>query len=118
MNKIESFVYNIVKNNYILKNLVRNTYQGLYDLMPNYDSSFCSTPIELPNSFFGFHDCNPFDKDATKHLAYKLNIPLRMPDKEDLLEYTAVNLMHVPTDCDQQEPIEKEDNGFYMGRTR
>lgn len=31
---------------------------------------------------------------------------------------TAVNLMHVPTDCDQQEPIEKEDNGFYMGRTR
>lgn len=86
MNKIESFVYNIVKNNYILKNLVRNTYQGLYDLMPNYDSSFCRTPIELPNSFFGFHDCNPFDKDATKHLAYKLNIPLRMPDKEDLLE--------------------------------
>ena len=31
---------------------------------------------------------------------------------------TAVNLMHVPTDCDQQEPIEKEDYGFYMGLTR
>lgn len=31
---------------------------------------------------------------------------------------TAVNLMHIPTNCDQQEQIEKEDNGFYMGRTR
>ena len=31
---------------------------------------------------------------------------------------TAVNLMHIPTNCDQQEQIEKENNGFYMGRTR
>ena len=40
MNKIEAFVYKRVKNNYVLKNLLRNMYQGFYDLLPNYESKF------------------------------------------------------------------------------
>ena len=86
MNKLESFVYNRVKNNYIVKNALRNLYQGFYDLLPNYPSRFSVNPIVRENSFFGFHDCCPFSMDGTKHLAYKLHIPLRMPGKDDLLE--------------------------------
>lgn len=86
MNKIESFVYNRVKNNYLLKNALRNIYQGLYDLLPNRESVFQSVPIVLENSYFGFHDSNPFSTDGRKHLAYRLHIPLRMPEKNDALE--------------------------------
>lgn len=86
MNKIESFVYNLVKNNYVVKNALRNLYQGFYDLLPNYDSQFSATPVIRENSFFGFHDCSPFNKDADKHLAYRLSMPLRMPERDDLLE--------------------------------
>lgn len=86
MNKIESVVYNIVKNNYWLKNFVRNIYQGCYDLLPNYDSTFKGEVFVKEDCFFGFHDCNPFSVDATKHLACRLDIPLRMPGKDDLLE--------------------------------
>lgn len=86
MNKLESIVYNCVKNNYVLKNLVRNLYQGFYDLLPNYESRFVATPLVRENSFFGFHDCDPFSHDGTKHLAGRLTIPLRMPTRDDLLE--------------------------------
>ena len=86
MNKIESYIYNLVKNNYVVKNALRNLYQGFYDLLPNYDSKFSSVPVVREDSFFGFHDCNPFSEDATKHLACRLDIPLRMPGKDDLLE--------------------------------
>ena len=44
MNKIEAFVYKRVKNNYVLKNLLRNMYQGFYDLLPNYESKFIVKP--------------------------------------------------------------------------
>lgn len=86
MNKLESFVYNLVKNNYIIKNLVRNTYQMCYDLLPNYESSFSQAPILRESSFFGFHDVTPFSADGTRHLACRLSIPLRMPNRDDLLE--------------------------------
>ena len=86
MNTIEKFVYNRVKNNYLLKNAVRNVYQGFYDLLPNYESRFTAAPIVKENYFFGFHDCKPFSADGTKHLAGRLNIPLRMPTEQDLLE--------------------------------
>ena len=86
MNKIESFVYNKVKNNYVIKNLLRNAYQTFFDLLPNYESTFREAPILRENSFFGFHDVTPFSSDGTKHLAYRLTIPLRMPTRDDLLE--------------------------------
>lgn len=54
MNKIESVVYNIVKNNYWLKNIVRNIYQGCYDLLPNYGSTFKGEVIVRENCFSAF----------------------------------------------------------------
>lgn len=86
MNAIESFVYNNVKNNYIVKTLLRNAYQGFFDLLPNYESRFTKHVIIRENSFFGFHDSDPFSKDNMKVLAYRLHIPLRMPEKNDMLE--------------------------------
>lgn len=86
MNKIEAFVYKRVKNNYVLKNLLRNMYQGFYDLLPNYESKFIVKPLVKEDSFFGFHDCTPFSKDNKMLLANHLLIPLRMPTKNDVLE--------------------------------
>ena len=86
MNKLEAFVYKRVKNNYIIKNLLRNIYQGMYDLMPNYESKFESEPIVLEGYFFGFHDVTPFSEGSSKILSNHLLIPLRMPSEEDALE--------------------------------
>lgn len=86
MNKLETFVYNRVKSNYLIKNCIRNIYQGFYDIFPKKESFFSEKPIICENSFFGFHDSNPFSKDGSKHLAYKLQIPLRMPERGDALE--------------------------------
>ena len=86
MNRLEAFVYQRVKNNYILKDLVRNVYQGFYDLLPNYPSRFPAEPIVLEDSFFGFHDVRPFSRDNRLLLACRLTIPLRMPTKDDVLQ--------------------------------
>ena len=86
MNKFESFVYKRVKNNYVLKNIIRNIYQGFYDLLPNYESKFCSIPIVHKDCFFGFHDLNPFNSDNSRILSNRLTIPLHMPTKDDVLE--------------------------------
>jgi hypothetical protein len=86
MNKLEEFVYKRVKNNYILKDFLRNMYQGFYDLLPNYDSKFQNEPIVLEDCFFGFHDVKPFSINGDKLLSNKLTIPLRMPTKEDILK--------------------------------
>ena len=86
MNAIEKFVYNRVKNNYLLKNVVRNAYQGFYDLLPNRESWLKEDAVMHEDCFFGFHDVDPFSVDGTKHLACRLHIPLRMPKEDDLLE--------------------------------
>ena len=86
MNKLEEFVYKRVKNNYLLKDFLRNLYQGFYDLLPNYDSNFKYVPIVLEDSFFGFHDVKPFSSDNKLLLCNSLIIPLRMPSKDDVLE--------------------------------
>lgn len=86
MNKFESFVYNLVKNNYIIKNFLRNIYQGMYDLLPNYDSKFSNAPLVKEGYFFGFHDINPFSSDNKLLLSHRLLIPLRMPTEKDSVE--------------------------------
>lgn len=86
MNRIEAFVYERVKNNYVLKDAIRNIYQGFYDLLPNYESKFKNEPVVLEDCFFGFHDVKPFSPDNSKLLANRLTIPLRMPTIDDELE--------------------------------
>lgn len=86
MNRIESFVYQHVKNNYIVKNLLRNIYQGFYDLLPDYESRFINEPIVREGYFYGFHDTTPFSHDNSMLLCNRLTIPLRMPSVGDVLE--------------------------------
>ena len=86
MNKIESFVYQRVKNNYIVKNLLRNIYQGFFDVLPRQASWFSISPIVREGYFFGFHDLDPFSQNPDKLLANRLLIPLRMPTQTDSLE--------------------------------
>jgi len=86
MNKLELFVYGMVKNNYRLKNAIRNIYQGFFDLLPNRKSVFLSEPIVREGCFFGFHDVTPFSADNSRLLSNRLTIPLRMPTEEDVLE--------------------------------
>ena len=86
MNKIEAFVYRRVKNNYILKNLLRNVYQGFYDLMPRRASWTKIAPLVREGFFYGFHDTTPFSADDKKVLCNHLLIPLRMPTANDVLE--------------------------------
>ena len=86
MNKIESYVYKKVKNNYLLKNSLRNIYQGFFDLLPNYDSKFSSSLLVREGYYFGFHDLDPFSRDSQKVLCNRLLIPLRMPTPQDALE--------------------------------
>lgn len=86
MNKIERTVYDFVKSNPVLKQKVRNTYQGVFDLMPR-KREFSANPILLKEGFFfGFHDISPFSMDNSKILAHKLKFDFRMPTKRDAIE--------------------------------
>lgn len=86
MNKIELFAYNLLRNNAKLKNLIRNTYQSFFDLLPREKDKGVDDLIVLPNFFFGFHDHSPFSWDNRLLLSNKLLIPLRMPCENDFLE--------------------------------
>lgn len=85
MNKIEKIVYDLVKKNPRLKTRLRNIYQTIYDILPDKKDYFLNDVIVQDNYFFGFHDCDPFSLNSNYVLANKLNIPLRMPEKDDLL---------------------------------
>ncbi len=86
MNKIEKFVYDILKHNPKLKLAIRNQYQRIFDLLP--------TPLPVSayeisarqGYFFGFHDHTPFSGDNKKLLAHRYNIPLRIPQLGENIE--------------------------------
>lgn len=92
MNKIEKYIYNLVKKTPWLKNLTRNLYQSIFDLFPR-QKEYSKFPIEyMQDYFFGFHDKSPFSPNADKILANKLTIPLYMPDLSDPLIIGYFNL--------------------------
>lgn len=84
MNKIERFVYDIVKSNPKIKKYLRNIYQSFFDVMPR-KKEFSMNPIILKEGyFFGFHELQPFSKDNSKVLAIKYPYEdIRMPTKND-----------------------------------
>lgn len=87
MNKIERFVYDIVKSNPKIKKQIRNIYQGVFDLMPR-KKNYSVNPIILKEGFFyGFHEVQPFSEDNKKILANKLRYnEVRMPLKDDFID--------------------------------
>lgn len=86
MNKIEKAVYDILKSNPKIKLFVRNIYQYLFDLIPDKDNYFKYPDVRVKeNYFFGFHDLCPFSDDDRFVLANRINIPLHMPDNDEVL---------------------------------
>ncbi|MEP3374505.1 hypothetical protein [Maribacter dokdonensis] len=86
MNKIEKIVYDLVKSNPRVKQNIRNLYQSFFDILPN-KKNFSINKIDLKEGYFyGFHDVTPFSEDSSKLLANKITIPLRMPERGDVLE--------------------------------
>lgn len=86
MNKVEKFIYDIVKSNPGIKNLVRNVYQATFDLLPKKKDFFLNHLDVKKGYFFGFHDLSPFSEDESKLLANKPTVFLRMPKPGESLE--------------------------------
>lgn len=83
---MERFVYNLLKHNPKLKNLVRNIYQDLLHFFDFKNRTFVKGNMSSKDGyFFGFHDLSPFSKDESKILANKYNCSLKMPSFKDFI---------------------------------
>lgn len=71
MNKIESIVYNQIKNNPLLKSKIVNLYQSALSLFPQKPLITDYPFIERKGYFYGFHDKSPFSPDGNILLAHK-----------------------------------------------
>ena len=79
MDKIESFIYNLVRNNPIVKNTIRNLYQSFFDLLPRKKEYFKYHFDFKEGYYFGFHDIQELSEDCSKLLVQRLSFDLRMP---------------------------------------
>lgn len=79
MNKIETTVYNIVRKNPAIKQIIRNLYQGCFDLLPRKKEVLPAETEYRENYFFGFHDVSPLSPDENRLLALHNEFDLRMP---------------------------------------
>lgn len=94
MNKLESVVYNLVRQNPALKQTVRNAYQNIFDLLPRKKEYFINRYCFKEGYFFGFHDVSPFSLDETKLLACHYSFDLRMPFSGEGIEVGYFDLKH------------------------
>jgi hypothetical protein len=87
MNKLESLVYQVVKHNPGIKNLIRDIYQALFYLIPvPYEQSVYPVIIR-EGYFFGFHDKNPWSSDNNYLLAHGYHsLPDKVPKKGDQVD--------------------------------
>ena len=70
MNKLELWVYELVKDNPVLKQRIVDLYQNLLGLIPQ-KALVCSLPSQIrPGYFYGFHDKSPFSPDGSRLLAH------------------------------------------------
>lgn len=86
MNALEKLVYDSVKSNPKLKQVLRNCYQFFFDVLPR-RKEFSIAPIAIKEGFFfGFHDLQPFSEDSKFLLANRLDFDLRMPMRGESVE--------------------------------
>ena len=70
MNRIESLIYQAVKHNPRIKNLIRDVYQSLFSIIP-VPVERSEYPVTVREGFFfGFHDKNPWSADKLNLLAH------------------------------------------------
>ena len=101
MNKIETFLYNLVKKNIIIKNFLRLIYQRIMSLFVS-KKHFVNSNIHIAEGFFfGFHDKTPWSKNNLLILAHKFDLNLKSEnfdypievgyfDHSDLKDFTVV----------------------------
>jgi hypothetical protein len=87
MNYLESLIYQAVKGNPRMKNLVRDAYQALFSLVPGPRENSALPVIVREGFFFGFHDKDPWSFDGRFLLAHGCNrLPNRMPGASDRVD--------------------------------
>lgn len=92
MNKIETFVYGVVKSHPGIKKAIKTIYQGIFDLLPRKSELL---PVEYDyreGYYFGFHDVSPLSMDESKCLAHKVPFDGRMPQIGESIEVGFFNL--------------------------
>ena len=70
MNRIESFIYHVVKHNPRVKDLIRDVYQALFSLIPVPREQSIYPVTVREGFFFGFHDKIPWSSDNLYLLAH------------------------------------------------
>lgn len=71
MNKLELLVYNLVKDNPVLKHRIVDLYQSVLGLIPQ-QALHCALPHRVRSGYFyGFHDKSPFAPDGGGLLAHR-----------------------------------------------
>lgn len=86
MNKIETFVYGMVKSHPAIKKAIKIIYQGIFDLLPRKEEVLFYEHDYREGYFFGFHDVSPISLDESKCLAHKVPFDGRMPRKGESIE--------------------------------
>ena len=86
MNKLEKFIYDLVKRNPALKTSIRNLYQNILDVLPSKKFKTSYPLINREGYFFGFHDHTPFSSNEKYLLAQKAPVGFFMPNTNDLLK--------------------------------
>lgn len=80
MNKIEAFVYRVVRKNPILKQRVRDIYQFAFDVIPHRRNIFPQGLKVKEGVYFGFHDVSAISPDDSKILVLRNPFDLKMPE--------------------------------------
>ena len=79
MTNIERYIYDLVKSNLWLKQLIVQIYQRIFALVPKRKVISKSHITVREGYFFGFHDKSPWSHDNKFLLAHKFKINNRMP---------------------------------------
>lgn len=86
MNKLEAFVYGIVKKHPYIKKTIKTIYQGTFDLLPRKKETINGDYDFKEGYFFGFHDISPISEDEKRCLANKVPFDGRMPKKGESMD--------------------------------
>jgi hypothetical protein len=86
MNKLELFVYDLVKDRPVLKQRIVDFYQTALGLIPQKAIATDLPIVQREGFFFGFHDKTPFSADGSLLLAHRNLIGNRLVQDGDLAE--------------------------------
>ena len=86
MNRTERFLYDYVRKNPRIKNVIRDAYQAVFSKIPVKQFAINGSLVNRQGYFFGFHDRSPWCDDDSLLLANRFSIPNRQITKSDTLE--------------------------------